>query len=86
MISDCVLGCEFAGRRTDTGQRVMGFSPGRCFASTVKANTKYMTLIPDHWSMNDSLTIGTSYYTVWYSLIKRANLTKGKYRRQTARD
>ena len=36
LLSDCQIGFEFAGRRTDTGERVMGFDISRCFATSIR--------------------------------------------------
>ena len=68
---------EFAGRRADTGKRVMGFKMGGCFATSVNANIAQMTTIPEHWSMEDSITVLMQYLTVWYALIERADIKNG---------
>ncbi|XP_054160842.1 fatty acid synthase-like [Oppia nitens] len=78
LITDCLIGYEFVGRRIDTGERVMGMSITRCFATSVQANSKFITSIPTHWSMDDAVTILTTYITVWYGLIYRADLMKNE--------
>ena len=75
---DCLLGMEFAGRRTDTGERVFGFDMSRCFATTINAMEDMIMPIPDHWSMDDAMTICTTYSTLWYALIERAHIKKGE--------
>ena len=78
LFTDCTLGLEFAGRRSDTGERVCGFGLGRTMASFVDVREDLITTIPSHWSMDDSVTILTTYCTVWYGLIERAQLLKSK--------
>ncbi|CAG2106246.1 unnamed protein product [Medioppia subpectinata] len=62
----------------DTGQRVMGLEFGRMFCTTANVADNYMTAIPEHWSMAEAVTVLTTYSTVHYGLIKRANLSKGE--------
>ena len=68
---------EFAGRRADTGERVMGMEMSRCFATSIEANEKFITTIPEHWTIDEATTVMTTYSTVWYGLIERAGLKKG---------
>ena len=77
LFTDCVIGLEFAGRRADTGERVMGFAESRAFATNINANSDWLTPIPDHWSMDDAVTILSTYSTLWYGLIKRGGLQRG---------
>ncbi|CAG2108061.1 unnamed protein product, partial [Medioppia subpectinata] len=77
LFTDCVLGCEYAGRRVDTGKRVMGIDY-RAFATSLNATINSMTTVPEHWSMADAVTILSTYSTLYYALIKRANLKKGE--------
>ncbi|CAG2168136.1 unnamed protein product [Oppiella nova] len=37
-----------------------------------------MTTIPHHWSMAEAVTILSAYSTLWYCLIKRANIKRGE--------
>ncbi|CAG2113322.1 unnamed protein product, partial [Medioppia subpectinata] len=76
MFTDCLLGGEYAGRRADTGQRVMGIEFGRCIATQINACVLNMAPIPDHWSMAEAVTVLNSYSTVYYALIKKANILK----------
>ncbi|CAG2116696.1 unnamed protein product, partial [Medioppia subpectinata] len=78
IFTDCVLGCEYVGRRVDTGERVMGIDMGRTFATSVNASIHSMTTVPEHWSMADAATILSTYSTLYYALIKRANLKRGE--------
>ena len=56
----------------------MGFDMSRCFATSIDANTELITHIPDHWSMDDGVTVLSTYSTVWYGLIERAHLQRSK--------
>jgi NADPH:quinone reductase-like Zn-dependent oxidoreductase len=73
---DCLIGMEFAGRRTETGERVFGFSLYRSIATFVDARDDLITSIPENWSMEDAVTILMTYCTVWYGLIDRAQMHK----------
>jgi NADPH:quinone reductase-like Zn-dependent oxidoreductase len=35
-----------------------------------------ITKIPEHWSMEESVSVLSTYCTVWYGLIDRAQLTR----------
>ncbi|XP_054160075.1 fatty acid synthase-like [Oppia nitens] len=71
------LGCEFAGRRVDTGERVMGVGMG-CIASVINTQSNWITTIPDHWSMEEAATVVANYSTLYYGLILKGNLQKGE--------
>ncbi|CAG2109879.1 unnamed protein product, partial [Medioppia subpectinata] len=75
---DCTIGGEFAGRLAETGERVMGMESGRCFATSIYAATHTYAKIPDHWSMNDAVSILSTYSTAYYGLIKAGRLRKGE--------
>ena len=77
LFTDCLIGLEFAGRRTDTGERVCGFEMSRAFATSIEAQEDLIMPIPDNWSMDDSMTVLTTYSTLWYGLIERAHMKKG---------
>ncbi|CAG2111135.1 unnamed protein product, partial [Medioppia subpectinata] len=78
LFMDCLIGFEFAGRRADNGERVCGFTLSRSFATEATTNDRMVSHIPDHWSMEEAVTVLSTYSTVWYGLIKRANLMKGE--------
>ena len=77
LFTDCLMGYEFAGRRTDTGERVCGFEMSRCYATSIDVIDEFLSPVPDHWSMEDAVSILCTYSTVWYGLIERAHLQKG---------
>ncbi|CAG2100917.1 unnamed protein product, partial [Medioppia subpectinata] len=78
LFTDCLIGFEFAGRRADTGERVCGFDMSRCYATSIDANDELISRIPDNWSMDDAVSVLSTYSTVWYGLIERAHMQKGE--------
>ncbi|CAG2105619.1 unnamed protein product, partial [Medioppia subpectinata] len=78
LFTDCLIGFEFAGRRADTGERVCGFDMSRCYATSIDANEELISRIPDKWSMDDAVSVLSTYSTVWYGLIERAHMQKGE--------
>lgn len=76
--TDSFIGYEFAGRRTDTGERVIGISPGNCVTTKIKADPNSLITIPNKWSIEEAASTLNSYYTVWQALIKRVSLEAGK--------
>ncbi|CAG2102822.1 unnamed protein product [Medioppia subpectinata] len=78
LIIDCLIGFEFAGRLKETGERVCGFDMSRCFATSINAMNTMVSKIPDNWSMDDAVTILSTYSTVWYGLIERAILRQNE--------
>ncbi|CAG2172457.1 unnamed protein product [Oppiella nova] len=56
----------------------MGIDMGRTFATSLNANIHSMTTVPEHWSMAEAATILSTYGTLYYALIKRANLKRGE--------
>ncbi len=73
-----MIGTEIAGRRVDTGERVFGFTFNRGIATSVYVAEDMITKIPEHWSMEESVSVLTTYCTIWYGLIDRAQLTRSK--------
>ncbi len=71
-----MIGTEIAGRRADTGERVFGFALNRGISTFVYVEEDMITKIPEHWSMEESVSVLTTYCTVWYGLIDRAQLTR----------
>ncbi|CAG2112170.1 unnamed protein product, partial [Medioppia subpectinata] len=72
------IGYELAGRRADTGERVMAMSLSKCVATSTHVDPSFFTTIPDNWSMEEAVTILSPYFTVWYGLIERAHLRRGE--------
>jgi NADPH:quinone reductase-like Zn-dependent oxidoreductase len=78
LFTDCVIGTEFAGRRADTGERIFGYCCGRGIATYIDTREDMTSPIPEKWSMEESVTIVSTYCTVWYSLIERARLQRSE--------
>ncbi|CAG2114471.1 unnamed protein product, partial [Medioppia subpectinata] len=72
------IGYEFAGRRADTGERVMGMNLSKCVATSTHVDPYLFTKIPDNWSIEEAVTILSPYFTVWYGLIERAHIRRGE--------
>ncbi len=71
-----MIGTEIAGRRVDTGERVFGLTFNRGISTFVYVAEDMVTKIPEHWSMEESVSIMCTYCTVRYGLIDRAQLTR----------
>ena len=56
-IYDKYIGFEFVGRRTDTGERVMGGLAQRGVASHVFVAERDICKIPETWTMEEAATI-----------------------------
>ncbi|CAG2102296.1 unnamed protein product, partial [Medioppia subpectinata] len=76
--TECIIGGEFAGRRADTGERVMGIELGRCVSTFVNVASHAFSPIPDHWSMDEAVSILSTYSTTYYGLIRKGRLQRGE--------
>ncbi|OGT81122.1 MAG: hypothetical protein A3J35_07710 [Gammaproteobacteria bacterium RIFCSPLOWO2_02_FULL_52_10] len=80
------MGMECAGIVTDVGINVEGFNPGdkviafapACFSSHVVTKTTAVIHKPDTWTWEESVTILTAFFTIYYSLNHLAHLCKGE--------
>jgi hypothetical protein len=54
---------EFSGRN-QKGQRVMGMLDSGCLSTMVLADKNMMWNVPDHWTLEDAVTVPMSYGTV----------------------
>lgn len=75
---DVVLGLEFAGTISGTGQRVMGFNNSRALAVSILANREFLWPIPDGWTTVQASTVPVVYSTCYYALIIRAKILPGE--------
>nr|XP_027194954.1 fatty acid synthase-like [Dermatophagoides pteronyssinus] len=71
---DCMIGLEFAGRRNDTGERIMGMIPFKGIATKITTFEKFIWPVPEKWSLQDAATIPVVYTTAYYSLVMRGQL------------
>lgn len=74
---DCILGLEFAGRRADTGDRVMGMVPFKGIATTVLTHRDFLWTVPAQWSLEEAASVPVIYITAYYALVMRGRLKKG---------
>jgi hypothetical protein len=74
---DKVMGFEFGGRRSDSGVRVMGISTGRSIATSIEINKNLLVNVPDNWTIEDGVSSISAYFTIWYSLLTKAQLDDG---------
>jgi NADPH:quinone reductase-like Zn-dependent oxidoreductase/short-subunit dehydrogenase/acyl carrier protein len=80
------LGMEVAGtvvkvgsavREFKEGDEVLGFAPA-CFSSRVITQTTAITHKPESWSFEESATIPTTFFTVYYALKHLAQIQPGE--------
>ncbi|XP_060533831.1 fatty acid synthase-like [Cylas formicarius] len=72
---DCVQGLEFAGRTMD-GRRVMGLVYKGALSTLIVGDTYLLWPVPDHWTLEDAVTVPVVYSTCLYAL-RIGGLTKG---------
>ncbi|XP_054169344.1 fatty acid synthase-like [Oppia nitens] len=75
---DCIIGLEFAGRRSDNGKKVMGMVPFKGIATTLLTYKDYLWDVPDDWTLEDAATVPVVYTTAYYALIMRGSLQEGE--------
>jgi NADPH2:quinone reductase len=72
-----ILGYDAAGRRADTGERVLVTSTPGTYAELVAANGKNVFAIPDSLDTAAAAAIGVPYKTAWWALVDMGGLKKG---------
>jgi NADPH:quinone reductase len=75
--SPTILGCDAAGRREDTGQRVLVTNVGGSYAELVVANEENVFPIPDSLDVDTGAALGSPYTTAWWSIVELGGLKKG---------
>ena len=65
-----IAGREFAGRRQDTGERVMGYTQSRAFAETIATSPDLLWPGPERWSAVDAAAFPVNYFTAWFAYWK----------------
>jgi NADPH2:quinone reductase len=73
-----VLGLDAAGRREDTGERVMVSGAPGCYAELVAASEDAMWPIPDELEAVTAAALGVAYRTAWWDLVDVAGLKEGE--------
>lgn len=65
-----VAGREFAGRREDTGERVMGYTQSRAFAEKIATSPDLLWPVPEKWSANEAAAFPVNYFTAYFAYWK----------------
>jgi len=65
-----VAGREFAGRRWDTGERVMGYTQHSAFAEKVVAAEQLLWPVPENWTAAQAAGFPVSYFTAYFAYWK----------------
>lgn len=79
-----VAGREFCGRRSDTGQRVMGYTQSQGFAQVVSIPPDFIWNTPDEWSSEECAAFPVNFFTAYLAYWK-ADLVDDRPRRRKAR-
>jgi NADPH2:quinone reductase len=72
-----ILGYDAAGRREDTGGRVLVTSTPGTYAELVAAKQENVFAIPDSLDAAAAAALGVPYTTAWWSLVDMAGLKEG---------
>jgi NADPH2:quinone reductase len=72
-----ILGYDAAGRREDTGERVLVTSTSGTYAELVAAKTENVFAIPDSLDAAAAAALGVPYKTAWWSLVDLGDLKEG---------
>jgi NADPH:quinone reductase-like Zn-dependent oxidoreductase len=72
-----ILGYDAAGRREDTGERVLVTSARGTYAELVAAKAERVFAIPDSVDVTTAAALGVPYGTAWWSLVNMGGLKKG---------
>jgi NADPH2:quinone reductase len=72
-----ILGYDAAGRREDTGERVLVTSTPATYAELVVAKAENVFAIPDSLGSAAAAALGVPYKTAWWSLVDMGGLKAG---------
>ncbi|HYY43627.1 MAG TPA: zinc-binding dehydrogenase [Actinomycetota bacterium] len=72
-----ILGYDAAGRREDTGQRVLVTGAPGTYAELVAARKANVFAIPDSLDASAAAALGIPYRTAWWSLVDMGGLKQG---------
>lgn len=78
---DSILGLEYSGVDSGSGQRVMGITPFKGTASAVlvsKDEEDFVWPVPDNWTLEEATTVPVVYATALYALLIRGRLAEGE--------
>src|SRR5512146_3072312 len=65
-----VAGREFAGRRWDTGERVMGYTQHGAFAEQIVVPPELLWPVPEKWSAVEAAAFPVNYFTAYFAYWK----------------
>ncbi len=65
-----VAGREFAGRRTDTGERVMGYTQRGAFAEKIATSPSLLWPVPQNWPAEEAAAFPVNYFTAYFAYWK----------------
>jgi NADPH2:quinone reductase len=65
-----VAGREFAGRRLDTGERVMGYTQSKAFTEKIATSPDLLWPVPEPWSAADAAAFPVNYFTAYFAYWK----------------
>lgn len=65
-----VAGREFAGRRQDTGERVMGYTQSEAFTEKIATSPDLLWPVPEKWSATEAAAFPVNYFTAWFAYWK----------------
>jgi NADPH2:quinone reductase len=72
-----ILGFDAAGRREDTGERVLVTSTSGTYAEFVVAKEENVFAIPDSLDPAAAAALGVPYKTAWWSIVEMGGLKEG---------
>jgi NADPH:quinone reductase-like Zn-dependent oxidoreductase len=73
-----ILGVDAAGRRADTGERVLVAGSRGTYAELIAAREETVFSIPDSLDASVAAALGAPYKTAWWSLVDLGGLKEGQ--------
>jgi NADPH2:quinone reductase len=65
-----IAGREFAGRREDTGARVMGYTQSKAFAERIATWPNLLWPVPEKWTATEAAAFPVNYFTAYFAYWK----------------
>jgi NADPH2:quinone reductase len=62
-----VAGREFAGRREDTGERVMGYTQSKAFAEKIITSPNLLWPVPEEWTSTAAAAFPVNFFTAYFA-------------------
>jgi NADPH:quinone reductase len=69
-----IAGREFAGRREDTGERVMGYTQSKAFAEKIATWPNLLWPVPEKWTAIQAAAFPVNYFTAYFAYWKASLL------------